>query len=340
MSNIYYVLGNGFSIDLVYKMGKQKDIDLNNLFSKGEYVCYPKTSTRGFLSRKYTPCLWDIGVRTYITSDEALNIITDVITCANVFNLSKDKRPGEERDGSNIYIKAYGELSSYLRYLFIYYNSLVSDEDLKKIKDDVEIIAEIQKEIAKENKINIITYNYDIFLERLLEICGISFNIYGFDNDEKAVTIFKPHGSISFSFTIKHQEYAPFVIKDGFSDSIEQKSESFEVKYDLTNDYPIINAIIPPAGDAGRCNYAWIRDIRSGVEKVAKESSSKDVLIIFGLSYWHVDRNEIDEILLLMDSKIEIKYINPNPPSELEAVLSSLFKNYVHYSSGKLLGGN
>ena len=42
MENSYIVLGNGFSIDLVQKMEKAEEIDLANLFSKGEHVLYPK----------------------------------------------------------------------------------------------------------------------------------------------------------------------------------------------------------------------------------------------------------------------------------------------------------
>ena len=119
MENSYIVLGNGFSIDLVQKMEKAEEIDLANLFSKGEHVLYPKTNTRGFLSRKYTPDLWNLGARTYMPYEAATQLVTDVITCANVYNLSVEKRPNEERDRSNIYIHAYSELSSYLRYLFI-----------------------------------------------------------------------------------------------------------------------------------------------------------------------------------------------------------------------------
>ena len=67
------------------------------------------------------------------------------------------------------------------------------------------------------------------------------------------------------------------------------------------------------------------------------ESTSKDEMILFGLSYWHVDRNEIDEILLSMDNKMEVRFVNPNPPTALEAVLTSLFRNYIHFSKGKLI---
>ena len=37
-------------------------------------------------------------------------------------------------------------------------------------------------------------------------------------------------------------------------------------------------------------------------------------MMIFGLSYWHVDRNELDEILLSLDNKMEVRFVNPKPP--------------------------
>lgn len=173
MENSYIVLGNGFSIDLVQKMEKAEEIDLANLFSKGEHVLYPKTNTRGFLSRKYTPDLWNLGARTYMSYEAATQLVTDVITCANVYNLSVEKRPNEERDSSNIYIHAYSELSSYLRYLFIYYDSLVSEKDLKNIIDEIELIHYIKNRVLRQKKVYIITYNYDVFLERLLKLADI-----------------------------------------------------------------------------------------------------------------------------------------------------------------------
>lgn len=214
MENSYIVLGNGFSIDLVQKMEKAEEIDLANLFSKGEHVLYPKTNTRGFLSRKYTPDLWNLGARTYMSYEAATQLVTDVITCANVYNLSVEKRPNEERDSSNIYIHAYSELSSYLRYLFIYYDSLVSEKDLKNIIDEIELIHYIKNRVLRQKKVYIITYNYDVFLERLLKLADIPFSIYGFDDSKADVILFKPHGSISFSFKIKIQEYSPYNIRD------------------------------------------------------------------------------------------------------------------------------
>lgn len=336
MINKYIILGNGFSIDIIKKLDKGKQIDLSNLFSKGEYVLYPKTHQKGFLSRKNTPNLWTLGARTYMSYESAIQLVTDVITCANVFNLSMEKRPGEPKENNSVYIHAYSELTSYLRYLFVYYNSLISDDDLKKVLDDIEIINYIKKH-SDTNKIYIVTYNYDILLERMLKMAGIKYDIYGFTNNVADVVIFKPHGSISFSFKIKVSESSPYYIRDVIVDAVSQNASDFEIKYDLECDYPIVNAIIPPAGDSTRFSFAWIKEIRKGIDGIVKESTSNDEMILFGLSYWHVDRNEIDDILLSMDSSMEVKYVDPNPPTSFDAVLSSLFKNYIHYSSGELL---
>lgn len=268
--------------------------------------------------------------------EKSIQLVTDVITCANVFNLSIEKRPGEQKENGSVYINAYSELSAYLRYLFVYYNSLIEDDDLREILDGIEIIEHIKKKII-ENKVFIITYNYDILLERLLKLAGIDFDIFGFTNKGADVIIFKPHGSISFSFRIKVQESSPYNIRNVLVDAVSQDAKDFEITYMLEEDFPIVNAIIPPAGDSTRFSFAWIKEIRKGIDNIIKESTSKDEMILFGLSYWHVDRNEIDEILLSMDSLVDVKYVDPNPPTSFDAVLSSLFKNYIHYSNGVLL---
>ncbi|NBJ93115.1 SIR2 family protein [Parablautia muri] len=263
MRNSYLLLGNGFSIDIIKKLNKENQIDLVNLFSKGANVCYPKTAEKGFLSRKYTPSLWTLGARTYNSYEESLQLITDIITCANVFNLSAEKRPGEKEP--SIHISAYSELSTYLRYLFIYYNNLITDEELIKVSAGIELLDYIISQTKKGRKVYVITYNYDVLLERLLALKGIMFDVYGFVNTGANIIIYKPHGSISFSFRIKVQESSPYSIRAAVEESIAQEAENFEIKYDLSEDYPIVNAIIPPAGDSTRLNLGWIKEIRQGV---------------------------------------------------------------------------
>jgi len=54
-------------------------------------------------------------------------------------------------------------------------------------------------------------------------------------------------------------------------------------------------------------------------------------LIIYGVSYGHVDRNEIDKILTTLPYKIDVKNINPYPSETFEIVIGSIFENYSQY---------
>lgn len=331
--NKYIILGNGFSIDIINRLDKQDAIDLQNLFAKGSEVKYPKTDEKGFLSAKYCPNLWSLGVNTTISREKANEALNNIITCANVLNLSK-KKDSKIPTETSIFIKAYFELTSYFRYLFIHYNDLISDEDLKKIADKLPLIEYIKKSIYQGYKVKIITYNYDILLERLLICNELKYSINAFENKDLDIEIFKPHGSISFSFKSKVTKSAPYKIPEN-GDDIEQEADQFELKYLFTNDIPIVNALIPPAGDSERTSHTWVDTIRRNIKTELDKSCDSDELIIMGVSYWHVDRNEIDDILTSVDWNISTKYINPYPSTELNAVLSSIFKNYIHHTNSE-----
>ena len=76
MSKIYIALGNGFSINLIELLGKEKVIDLRNLFSQGDNVPWPDNNEKGFLSRKYCNNLWTLGARTTMTQSESNTFIS------------------------------------------------------------------------------------------------------------------------------------------------------------------------------------------------------------------------------------------------------------------------
>ena len=154
IKTLYLILGNGFSIDLINKLGKSTEIDLNNLFSKGTNVEFPKSKENGFLSMKHCPNLWMLGARTTMTNSESYDLINNIITCANVYNLSfqNNAHKNDNNETSN-YIKAYNELTYYIRYLFIHYNSIVTDGDLLNI-------------LPKINLLNYISNKYDEYDSR------------------------------------------------------------------------------------------------------------------------------------------------------------------------------
>ena len=128
MKKLILILGNGFTIDLLAHLEQQKvNIDLTNLFSKGDTVVWPDGShERGFLSYKHCPSLWNLGARPNMDSNSANELIEDIITCANMVS-SSNAVPKE----NNIYLSAYYELVAYLKHLFIQYNKEVSDSELQ-----------------------------------------------------------------------------------------------------------------------------------------------------------------------------------------------------------------
>ncbi|MGG7467052.1 hypothetical protein [Chryseobacterium arthrosphaerae] len=100
----------------------------------------------------------------------------------------------------------------------------------------------------------------------------------------------------------------------------------------------LVNAIIPPAGDSSRLDFKWAKEIRDKAKSIASELTKDDELLICGLSYWHVDRLEIDSILTSINPNIEeIKVINPFTPKVFNAIITTLFDKVIFYSNSKPL---
>ena len=54
-------------------------------------------------------------------------------------------------------------------HLFIYYNTRITDDDFKSLLDKgkkYHFVSFVQSQLKKGNKVRIITYNYDVLLER------------------------------------------------------------------------------------------------------------------------------------------------------------------------------
>ena len=326
----YIIMGNGFSIGLIDKMGKSKQINLKNLFCLGDKVKWPKSDEKGFLSRKHLVNLWTLGARPTMSDVEAAEFINEIITCMNVYNLMKTADTEElgMKEDENIYINAYNELCTYLKNLFIYYNGLVTREEIESIAGEISVIQYIKKEINIGNEVIVVTYNYDIFLERLLEAEKIPYIIEGINRASKVnkVRIIKPHGSISFSSKTPSVS-KEYTIKSIF-DSVSCDLKELKLDYELHEDESIICALIPPSGDSGRVMGGWSKYYRDHIDKYMKESTERDNLIFYGLSYDHVDRMEMDNIITKVNPRINVTYINPYPSRTMDAVLSSIFDNY------------
>ncbi|EGQ8307663.1 SIR2 family protein [Vibrio parahaemolyticus] len=336
------VLGNGFTIDLVNTLDLSGDIDVLNLFGKGGEIPWPETGERGFLSFKYCPNLWNLGVRPNMPRVDAMELLERIITCVNVYVLNP--RPMVRDGGSkpnSVYINAYLELIAYLRALFTHYNSMVCDDDLKKKSKDWPWIQFLHRASNSDEyeSISIITYNYDIWLERLLKVNGIPFTVSSIDGGncggDGKIRIVKPHGSISYY----HKNQSPAEYSVGYEKPVpgDATVDSFTIKYDLTTSKCLVNAIIPPAGDTERMRQSWSGQMRASALGMARDVKDGDDLIICGVSYWHVDRAELDEIFTNCSSKANVYMFNPSPNLAMDAVLTSLFSNYIYYSDCSVL---
>ncbi|MEZ9819067.1 hypothetical protein AB4238_00345 [Shewanella sp. 10N.286.45.A1] len=340
--NLCLVLGNGFSIDLIKQAKLEKEIDVVNLFSKGAEIPWPETGQAGYLSFKHCPNLWNLGARPNMGKDDAMALLENIITCLNVHILNNKPRvPDGSAKPNDIYINAYYELTSYLRTLFSYYNSLVPDGSLTQKLDGWAWLDFLKRANESEiyESISIITYNYDTWLERLLIENDISFKLSqvegGNNGESPKITLIKPHGSISFYH--KNQSLAEYEIGYGKDIPGEATTDDFETKYDIPLSKCLVNALVPPAGDTERIKQSWSGQIRTSAAGCAKKLKSGDELMICGISYWHVDRSEIDELITCCSPEVNTFMFNPYPNVAMDAVLTSLFKNYVYHDDSSVL---
>ena len=354
MKNAFIILGNGFTIDFLQHYSPEDSsalerIDVRNLFRLGDRISPPWDDKPGFLSYKNCPSLWMLGARPSNTTAESTALIEEILTCANMFfdfvnePEQKDKRlelASQIKD--RLYLKAYSELIVYLRHLFTCYDTVITDEKLLKfLKSSTDwgwlnFFRSLTK--SEYDKITVVTYNYDIWLERILKLLKIPFFISGFEEPGAgAVEIIKPHGSISFvPKDLGRTSYSINYNLDFEGTSIDQ----LELKYDELMSYDK-GAIIPPAGDSLRLEITapWSHCFRKKATALAREIGVNDEVVLCGISYWYVDRKEIDELLINLNQDANFTFINPSPPRDLNAVLTSIFKNYVQQSSSVEIGG-
>ena len=337
--DVLIILGNGISIDLVKQLKLEDKIDLTNLFMNGDKVLWPGNNEPGFLSQQRCPSLWELGARPGINKEKSCKIIDDIITCANVSAYSE--HPSIDGDTTNVYIKAYHELVLYLRYLFIYYNNEISKDDLCQVISNKWGWSELFKNLNNNSKIKsvtIITYNYDILLERILKALGINYQMIGFDDNDYKFRLLKPHGSISFR-TEKLSDKQTFGIKYN-RDSIGGELKDLIIDEDVNfARRSKLNTMIPPSGESDRYKMSWSSVLREKSKEYAKKIMEDDEVIIGGLSYCSVDRREVDRIITLLNVNANIKIVNPDSENTLGAVISSVFPNYIHYTKSDILGG-
>ena len=100
-----------------------------------------------------------------------------------------------------------------------------------------------------------------------------------------------------------------------------------------------INTMIPPAGESGRYKLFWSKILKEKAIEFADRLQEDDEVIYGGISYCNVDRGELDEQIVCLNSDVNFKIINPDSQNTFCAVISSIFKQYIHYTQSQVLGG-
>ena len=266
---------------------------------------------------------------------DGLSLIEDIITCANI-DASK-KRAGGSSNQHNIYGKSYKELVQYLRHLFVYYDQLIPD--IPAAIEEWVWIKFIRACLDSPNysEITIVSYNYDCWLERIFIKLNIPFRIGLIDANDHTnkITLIKPHGSISFIHKngLDMESYSM-----GYDRELSDGSMGdFTAQYsDLARNH-LVTALIPPAGESDRFRHTWSTQLRSEAAAKAASMTDSDEILICGMSYWHVDRMELDELFNNFSPQIEIALVNPRPNRTLTAVLTSSFPNFILYPNASVI---
>lgn len=321
-----YIIGNGYSINLVktleyHKLLDEESIDLTNLFCKGDKI--PTTHENYcYLSKDNCPNLWELGIRSTTSREESIKIINNIIS-SYILYLQENKLKKTSYDVKEKCVQTYNELNRYLKKLIIYYDSVVRHAfETMSLEDRDNIIREIPfiNEITEDDII--ISYNYDVFLEKLLDYKQIKYE-YVLDKNmsiNKCVKIYKPHGSINFESVDTENEYIYDILPSNIA-----------IKADMDL-YFTNTLIIPPSGFIIGKEGSWVYNVRKGIEAELLNNTPKKAYV-FGLSYDVVDRDEINEILSCLDKKItQLMYIDVNPSNTLDHIIS---QHFVHYCQKK-----
>lgn len=326
------IAGNGLSISML-KSTPVEAVDLSNLFTMGGDVTWPADGRPGFLSFEHCPNLWALGARQTVSAAKAYEVIEEITTAVNACCLAD---PSSLDDG--IYIRAYKELVAYLRYLFVHYDTVLQEANFFEsaaIFEPIDWLLRASSDPSVTN-IDIVNFNYDAFLERSLQSKFVEFSIPLLDEVlNTKLWIHKPHGSITFCGK-KAIDKTAFAINPS-NNFTEGGIDELVVKYDgLDEHYPMVG-ILPPAGESDRYKHRWIRQIWDKAIAAAQQLREGDLVVVYGLSYWHVDRREIDMLLGEVSRKARVISVNPSPNRQFEAVCCSLFKSYQSYSNSKQL---
>lgn len=166
------------------------------------------------------------------------------------------------------------------------------------------------------NFVSIISFNYDLILERLLHVTQIPFHRIGIYHEHRGIPVLKPHGSIDFEvLDVSHPVTYPLKTLMTYTNSPRRCLKEDELLHPRTE-----VDIVLPKEYSPFLKFQWVHP---GYEWFNQNAWKLTHCYFIGLSYSHADRPEINFLLDCIQPQTEIIYINPDPPKEfIEAAYS------------------
>lgn len=175
---------------------------------------------------------------------------------------------------------------------------------------------------SKRALVYIISFNYDLVLERALDKSGVQFRRFGVRKENTGILMLKPHGSIDFDVEgINMPVGYPLenvASKNNFPLRCLDESELLQPRTEVD--------IVLPKEYSPYLDFQWVGP---GYKCFNEIGFSLTQCIFAGLSYWECDRQEIDFLLESLAPDVELIVANPKPPTEFLAKAEGKFQKKV-----------
>lgn len=182
--------------------------------------------------------------------------------------------------------------------------------------------ARLIETLADAGLTGLVSYNYDINIESVLEAAGHTVRRLGVTNEPlDGIPTFKPHGSIDFA-PAEHVFHVNASYPLSFVADLNDMPIRRLISEELTR--PRIEAdLVLPAEKSKYIQFQWVR---SGWGWLQREARQAQTVVLFGLSFWPCDRYELDAIVRLTHPLAQCVVVNPWPSDHHLANLHTFYR--------------
>ncbi len=170
----------------------------------------------------------------------------------------------------------------------------------------------------------IISFNYDLVLENLLDYCNIDYQRIGVRNERSGKYIFKPHGSIDYEIIDQNNKkvYIHYPINEAITrNNLPVKSLAVN---NLLKPRKEVDIVLPDE-HSKQINYCWVKP---GYDYFKFNKIKFTHFYMLGHSYSKCDRPEVDFILDHLNPDLALIILNPNPT---EALISKVKNKFIFH---------